>query len=214
MVAAPEGFAVVVPVKAPAIGKSRLVAPDGVHRGDLAAAFATDALRACLAADLVARVLVATDDSAFAATAESLGAAVCSDGDVPGLNPALRHAATQARAQWPTLVPVALCADLPALRPDELDDALREVRRHPAAAASYVVDADRTGTTMYVAAHEQFAPRFGERSAAAHAAAGAIAVGGDLPGLRRDVDDVASLRAALGLGVGVATQGVLRGVTR
>jgi 2-phospho-L-lactate guanylyltransferase len=214
VVAAPDGFALVVPVKAPAIGKSRLVAPEGVDRGELAAAFATDAVRACLAADLVARVLVATDDASFAATAQALGAEVCPDGEVPGLNAALRHAAAHARSQWPTLVPVALCADLPALRSEELDAALAEVRRHPADAASYVMDADGTGTTMYAAAHEHFAPRFGERSATAHAGAGAIAVDGPLRGLRRDVDDVTTLRAALELGVGVATEGVLRGTHR
>lgn len=211
MVAAPHGFVVVVPVKAPAIGKSRLVAPDGVDRSALAAAFATDVVRACLSAGSVARVLVTTDDRDFATTAAALGAAVCPDGEAPGLNPALRNAATHAGSLWPELVPVALLADLPALTADELDAALAEVRRHPEDAASYVVDADGTGTTMYAAAHDRFAPRFGEASASAHASAGALPVAGALPGLRRDVDDVAALEDALALGVGPTTAGVLRG---
>ncbi|HWJ82837.1 MAG TPA: 2-phospho-L-lactate guanylyltransferase [Nocardioides sp.] len=209
MVAAPEGFVVVLPVKAPALGKSRLVAPAGVDRRELAAAFAEDAVRSCLAATRVTRVLVVTEDARLADHVVRLGAAVCPDGPEPGLNPALRYGAAQAHARWPSLVPVALLADLPALRAADLDAALTDVADAVDGTTSYVVDADGTGTTLYAAAHDAFAPRFGPDSAAAHAAAGAVAIEGDLASLRRDVDDAEGLRAALALGVGPATRAVL-----
>lgn len=191
---------VVVPVKTPGIGKTRLVGVPSDQRAALARAFAIDTVTACLATPGVARVLVTTDDSAFGATFAALGAETCTDaGD--GLNEALRAAAAEAARRWPDLRPVALCADLPALRPDDLARALATVT----GGAAYVADADGTGTTLYTAPYDAFSPRFGLDSAAAHAAVGAHPVPGELAGLRRDVDDLASLRAAFALGVGPAT---------
>lgn len=192
---------VVVPVKPPGVGKSRLVGVPDEQRIALATAFATDAVAACLATPGVAQVLVTTDDARFASTLAALGAAVCPDGG-SGLNPALVQAAAEAARRWPSLKPVALCADLPALRPHELDAALASVTGGQA----FVADAAGTGTTLYTATYDDFAPRFGVGSAAAHAAMGADPIGGDLPGLRQDVDDLASLQAALAIGVGPATR--------
>ncbi len=196
-------FVVVVPVKSPGVGKSRLAeVPDAV-RSRLAAAFASDTVRACLAADSVAAVLVTTDDAEVAAAVTALGARTCADAG-SGLNPALRSAAAVARSHWPDLQPVALLADLPALRADDLAGTLRAVTGAP----SYVVDAAGSGTSLYTAAYDDFDPRFGLDSAAAHAASGATALVAPAS-VRTDVDDLTDLRAAAAIGVGPATAAVL-----
>ena len=64
----PGSFAVLLPVKSPGTGKSRLSALRDSDRARLAAAFATDVVDACLSTDGVAGVLVVSDDAAFAAT--------------------------------------------------------------------------------------------------------------------------------------------------
>lgn len=207
MVRSAAQHVVVVPVKPPGIGKSRLVGIPGEQRTALAAAFATDTVGACLETPGVARVLVTTDDARFAGALAALGADTVPDG-ATGLNEALLQAAAEARRRWPSLVPVALCADLPALRPEDLAAALASAGGR----ASYVVDADGTGTTLYTAPYDDFGPRFGAGSASAHAATGATALPGDLPGLRRDVDDLPSLGGAVALGVGRATRALLAGM--
>jgi 2-phospho-L-lactate guanylyltransferase len=199
---------VVVPVKPPGVGKTRLVGIPAKQRVALASAFAIDTVTACLAASNVTEVLITTDDARFAATLTALGADTCPDGG-NGLNPALVQAVAEAARRWPGLRPVALCADLPALRAEDLAAALASV----AGRAAYVADAAGTGTTLYTASYDGFDPRFGVNSAAAHTAAGAVPIPGDLPGLRQDVDDVVSLRAAVALGVGPATRAALENVT-
>lgn len=198
-------FVVVVPVKPPAFGKSRLGGLGGLpdeHRRSLAAAFALDTAAACLAARSVAHVLAATDDAGFSARLTALGCAAVPDGDTNDLNSALVQAVSEARRRWPDLEPVALCADLPALRPDDLDAALDAL---VPGGPSFVADADGVGTTLYTAPYDAFDPHFGGGSRAAHLAAGALEVPGALPSLRRDVDDVDDLRAAAALGLGPAT---------
>ncbi len=207
MVADGTQHVVVIPVKPPGVGKTRLVGVPAEQRVALAAAFAIDTVTVCLAAPGVAQVLVTTDDARFAATLTALGAEACPDGG-SGLNRALVQAAAEAARRWPGLRPVALCADLPALRAEDLTSALGSV----AGRTSYVVDTEGTGTTLYTASYDDFAPQFGTGSAAAHAAAGAVPLDGALSGLRQDVDDLASLRAAVVLGVGPATRRALDAV--
>jgi 2-phospho-L-lactate guanylyltransferase len=203
----PRRFAVVVPVKPPALGKSRLVGlPDDVRRA-LAEAFALDTVAACLAATRVGAVLVATDDASFAARLSSLGCPSIPDGVTGDLNASLRQAAAEAQRRWPDLRPAALCADLPALRPADLDAALGEVGEEPA----YVPDAAGLGTTLYTAAWNRFDPRFGPGSRDAHDL-DAFAVGVGATTLRRDVDDLEDLRAAVALGVGPRTDALARGL--
>jgi 2-phospho-L-lactate/phosphoenolpyruvate guanylyltransferase len=195
-------YVALVPVKPPAVGKSRLVGLDDEVRRELAAAFALDTVTACLGASQVAQVLVATDDAVFASQLDALGAVTIPDGVSMDLNGTLRQSAAEARRRWPDLVPVALTADLPAVRAEDLDAVLAALA--PGVPA-YVADTAGLGTTLYTAAYDAFDPRFGIGSALAHQATGAEPVADAPERLRRDVDDLDDLQAALALGVGVRT---------
>ena len=196
-------FAVLLPVKPPARGKSRLVGIDSGQRATLARAFALDTAEACLATARVAEVLVVTDDAIFADEVGALGCAAIPDGVSGDMNGTLRLAAAEAARRWPGLVPVALCGDLPALRPSDLDAALGSI--DPGTTA-FVGDAEGTGTTLYTAAAAAFDPRFGPGSRAAHEDAGAKAVDGELVSLRHDVDTIDDLRDVRRLGLGPRTE--------
>ncbi len=205
-----DRFVVVLPAKPPARGKSRLSPGAGeAARAALAEAFALDTAAACLAADRVEAVLAVTDDAGFAARLTAHGCAAIPDGDGSGLNAALRQGAAEAARRWPGRQSVALLADLPALRPADLDAALASL---VPGGASYVADADGTGTTLYTAPAGLFDPAFGPASARAHLVGGALPVPGDLATLRRDVDDVDDLRAAAALGLGAATRRAVAGL--
>jgi 2-phospho-L-lactate guanylyltransferase len=194
-------FAVILPVKPPARGKSRLEGVSDDVRRELAAAMALDTVGAALAADLVAEVLIVTDDPWFAVEGRAIGAATIPDGTTAGLNPTLRVAAGEVGRRWADLTPVALLGDLPALRSSELDEALSQVRPEEPA---YVVDAAGTGTTLYVAPEMGFDPQFGVGSALLHATR-AVPLVGELAGLRHDVDNLEDLRQVWHLGVGPRT---------
>jgi len=195
-------YVALVPVKPPALGKSRLLGLADDERRALAAAFALDTVAACLASTEIDQVLVATDDASFSIELAALGAVTIPDGVAMDLNGTLRQSAAEARRRWPGLVPVALTADLPALRAEDLDEALGAVTPGDAA---YVADTEGLGTTLYTAAYDAFDPRFGPGSALAHDATGARAISAPLPRLRRDVDDLDDLDDALALGVGPRT---------
>lgn len=207
MVARPGSFAVLVPVKSPGTGKSRLAALPDADRRRLAAAFAVDAVAACTAVPLVGLVVVVSDDAEFAASLAGPGVVPTGDPGA-GLNAALRHGAAVAHAARPDLRPVALLADLPALTSADLGAALGEV----GPGAAFVADAEGTGTTLYTAPYDAFEPRFGPGSAAAHGASGAVALDGAWASLRRDVDDLDDLDAARVLGLGPATTAALTAV--
>jgi 2-phospho-L-lactate guanylyltransferase len=199
-------YVVLLPVKPPARGKSRLEV-DPRRRRDLAAAFALDTARACLAAEHVVAVLAVTDDARFADDLRAAGCETIPDGVAGDLNESLRQAAAEARRRRPDSVPVAVCADLPALRPEDLDAALLDA----AGRAAFVTDGDGVGTTMYTAPYGVFDPRFGFRSRTAHLEAGAREIGAELPTLRRDVDDRDALELAERLGLGAHTRLALLG---
>ena len=196
-------YVVLVPVKPPAVGKSRLVGLSDETRRELATAFALDTVAVALQATMVTAVLAVTDDAALAAELRSLGCDAIPDGVTGDLNATLRQAAAEAARRWPGSLPVALCADLPALQAEELDAALSHVSPGEPA---YVADADGVGTTLYTAAYDSFEPHFGAMSGTSHAEAGAKAVTLPVPGLRRDVDDLDDLRVALELGAGPRTR--------
>jgi 2-phospho-L-lactate/phosphoenolpyruvate guanylyltransferase len=193
-------YVVVLPVKPPARGKSRL-AVDPARRRSLAAAFALDTARACLAASSVHAVLAVTDDALFAAHLRAAGCETIPDGVADDLNESLRLAAAECRRRWPDAVPVALCADLPALVPADLDQALGSGSGH-----RFVADHDDVGTTLYTAPYESFAPQFGRESRHAHLAGGAREIEGRLTSLRLDVDDADALAKAETLGLGAHTR--------
>lgn len=196
-------FVAIVPVKPPAVGKSRLAGLPDDRRQALARAFALDTVAACVAADAVAAVVVVTDDFRFAAEVSSSvpDCVVLPDGVSGDLNGSLVQAAHEAARRWPGLGIAAVCADLPALRPGELTAVLEALP-----ATGFVPDANGTGTTVYAARSlADFAPAFGRDSATQHEHAGATPMVGDWPSVRQDVDDAGDLGRALLLGVGPNT---------
>jgi len=192
---------------------------------------------AALACPVAGRVVAVTDDPTAAEAVRSLGAEVVPDLPDAGLNQALAYAATVVRPKASTGAQpgvVALAADLPALRANDLAAALRaaaEVAWPPPGSLpsvatlpsvtpvrAFVADAAGTGTALLAAPPgARLEPCFGTESAAAHLASGAVALSGEWPSLRRDVDTAADLAAAVVLGVGPHTTTVvaqsLRGVT-
>lgn len=189
-----------IPAKALPEAKSRLLpaTADADAHARLVRAIRTDTIEAAAAAAGVARVLQVTDRPGLA------GALVQRR---PGLNAALEEAAEHAARHWPADGVVALLADLPALRPQELAAALVAAALQP---RSYVPDAEGTGTTLLAARPgSSLDPAFGTGSAARHATAAVALDAG--PGLRRDVDTAADLSAAIALGVGPATAALLAG---
>jgi 2-phospho-L-lactate/phosphoenolpyruvate guanylyltransferase len=199
-----RSWSVVIPAKRLAVAKTRLrpltagrVDGDTAHRG-LVLALLADTVAATVSCPVVEAVLVVTDDPAAAAVVRELGARTVADEPDRGLNPALEHGARSA----PGTAVAALSSDLPALRPEELAAALRAAGR---VARAFVADAQGTGTTLLTAVDTDLLPRFGPGSARAHRAGGAVALSGTWPGLVRDVDTGADLRAALGLGAGPRT---------
>ena len=202
----PGRWQVVLPVKGGPRAKSRLEPLTGALPG-LALALALDCLDAVLGASAVARAWVVTADPEVAARAAAQGAAVAPERR-PGAG-LLAAVADGVAAAGGSGGPVAvLLADLPSLRPSDLDAALAAAERALAAGAGEVLvpDAEGTGTVLLAAASAlELRPRFGPGSAAAHAADGALAVGLDLPRLRRDADTPAELAEALALGAGPRT---------
>lgn len=204
----------VVPVQESSRAKSRLQPPDALNRVALARAVAADTLDAVCRALPPQDVTVVTADPAAAALAGEHAAGVVPDPGA-GLNAAieagLAHAAAAARARdgssagGEVVGYAVLLGDLPALRPEDVRDALTRCGAYPAAV---VPDADTTGTVLLTALGEPPAPRFGAGSAARHAE-GAEVLELDLPRLRRDVDTAGDLATALALGVGPRTAALL-----
>jgi 2-phospho-L-lactate/phosphoenolpyruvate guanylyltransferase len=207
----------VVPVKSLHLAKSRLRGPltdgESAHRR-LALAMARDTIAAAAAAVAVRRVLAICSDPSAAQVLGADGVEVVADEPDAGLNPALRHGTTLLRAHAPTAVTGALHADLPALRPHELDAALAAFAEAHAARA-FCPDRAGTGTTLLLAAPgAELDPRFGHGSASAHTASGAVRLEGPWPSLRCDVDTEADLAEAARLGLGRHTSGALAGHRR
>ena len=86
-------FVVILPVKPPALGKSRLRGLPDAQRRDLAAAFARDTAAAARRTPGVVAVLAVTDDFSFAGELAEDGCEVIPDGVSQDLNATLRQAA-------------------------------------------------------------------------------------------------------------------------
>jgi 2-phospho-L-lactate guanylyltransferase len=204
-----QSWTVVVPAKRLALAKTRLrPVTEALGRAGhdaLVLALLADTVAAATGCPAVRSVLVVTDEPAAAAVVRDLGALVVPDEPDGGLNAALEHGFSVA---GPGAV-AALSSDLPALRPAELDAALRVAAGSP---RSFVADAHGTGTTLLTALGAPLDPRFGEDSAAAHRASGARALVGPWPGLVQDVDTGADLDAAVALGAGPWTSSFVQGL--
>lgn len=192
-------WGVVVPVKRLAVAKTRLGAYGEQARAELALAFAADVVVAALLCPRVVRVLVVTDDARAGEVLLALGAVITPDSPDDGLNPALAHGAELLRSAVRGCGVATVSADLPALRPDDLEAALTGVgpgRR------AFVPDADGQGTTLLAAAPGcRLDSAYGPDSRRRHLRSGATELVGT-PALRRDVDTPADLLEALALGVG------------
>jgi 2-phospho-L-lactate guanylyltransferase len=198
-------WTVVIPVKRLGVAKSRLRgAVPAARHADLALAMVLDTATAVLAGATVAGLVVVTDDPVATAAVTALGARVTPDRPGADLNGAMRLGADEIVGL--NRFRAVLAGDLPALRPDQLDAALRGADER-----SFVADAAGSGTVLLAAPPGRpLDPRFGLGSAVAHADSGATALAGDWPGLRQDVDTPADLERVLALGAGRHTCALLR----
>jgi len=194
-------WCVLVPQKALSRAKGRLELGPAARRA-VAAAMVRDTVEAVVATAGVARVIVLWDDVADAgmvSSVEGLG----TTGQC--LNDALAFGAAHVRHDDPDVALAVVPGDLPALDPADLNRCLAIAGGHRRA---FLPDADGTGTTILTAtARVDLAPAYGRSSTLAHAASGAHLI--DPVGLlsvRADVDDLASLARALGLGRGDHTR--------
>lgn len=193
----------VLPVKELAHAKSRLALPDPDRR-HLALAFARDTLCAVLTAGRVDAAVVVTSDEEVA---EDLRATapdrvrVVPDGGT-GLGGAVRRGVLAAHADRPGTAVCVVPADLPCLRPGDVDRVLTSAGDRGA----FVPDLSRTGTTLLVLPPDHAVTvRYGPGSAGKHAAAGLVPLS-DVPRrARQDVDTLADLLLAIRLGTGPAT---------
>ncbi|MEV7419912.1 2-phospho-L-lactate guanylyltransferase [Streptomyces sp. NPDC089919] len=197
-------WTLVVPLKPLSEAKSRLAAAAGAARPALALAFALDTVAGALACAAVRDVVVVTDDPVAGAELAGLGARVLPDLPAAGLNAALAHGARAVRARRPGAAVAAMNADLPALRPAELQRVLETAGAFPRA---FLADAAGIGTTLLSAAPGvELAPAFGGPSRARHSASGAVEIRlSGVPSVRRDVDTGTDLEAAAALGLGART---------
>ncbi len=201
------GFDLIVPMKRPAEGKSRLrgaVVPE--RHPELVLALAYDTLSAATSADGVRRVLVVAADPASVADLTELGVEIVTEPSRGGLNAALRYGEELLRRDTPSALVGALQADLPALRTEDLTAALAEAAGHRA----FVADRQGTGTTLLLAgAGRALEPRFGAGSARAHTASGATPLTIAAESLRADVDTADDLAHVRTLGAGKRTSTLL-----
>ncbi|GAB3614165.1 coenzyme F420-0:L-glutamate ligase [Humibacter ginsengisoli] len=192
-------WTVVIPFKGGDSAKSRFADAAGIDRRQLSVAFLTDTIRAVRSAGYPDRVLVVTADSRLCDVLGDLADCVIPDPGT-GLNSAVTAGVSAAYERWPSSFVAVLVGDLPALRADDLDEALRLAvdaakGGHPYA---FVPDHDGTGTTAITAAPgAAVSSRFGIDSRLRHAEAGyhelAVPQGSTL---RLDIDDASALNEA------------------
>jgi 2-phospho-L-lactate guanylyltransferase len=192
---------VVIPVKGGPDAKTRLAVGRDDIRSAIARAIAEDSVAAALASMPPGRVVVTTADLAVAA--------IVVEDPALGLNAAVESGVDRVAETGGTgEVPVAvLLGDVPALRPIDLQEALDACARHDRAV---VPDIAGAGTVLLTSLDaRRLEPHFGSGSAAEHERLGHVRLDLDLPHLRTDVDDAASLTRALTLGLGPRTSVVV-----
>lgn len=200
-------WSILIPVKQIPLAKSRLQG-DRAKRSELARAFACDAVSAAMEVVGADGVYVATVDREFGLWAEISGANVLWDAPAGPLNSTIGHALQTVPSHWPLCI---LAADLPCATPMALSNLLSAASEHH---RSFLSDAAGTGTTALLSlTPTDVVPRFGERSAAAHAADGFVRVdAAEAHRLRRDVDTNVDLWDAIRIGVGPYTQQALNSI--
>lgn len=190
------GWGLVIPVKELTRAKSRLPGPPAA-RARTALALALDTLAAAARCPLVSSLIVVTDDP-VAGRLLAGTAMVVPDRPRAGLSAAVEYGSVLARAGEPFRPVAALTSDLPALTAPGLTRVLQAAH---GLGRAVVADALGTGTVLLSATGGlPLTARFEGASRVAHLRAGAA----DLtalapPGLRRDVDTLEDLRAALQL---------------
>ncbi len=207
----------VVALKPLAKAKSRVTDIPAPLRQRLAWLMAVDTLSALSLA--VDHVLVISDQPSLHASLQAIGLGNVevlpeqsgNDGELPGLNSALRQGDLVLRERRFDSV-LACVSDLPTATAAAIRRLTSAVsaRRLPSTRA-FLSDAGGIGTTMLIASGVPLNPLFEGASAAAHLASGAYLVtdadlGGPAPELRSDVDDLQALLVASRLGVGHATR--------
>jgi 2-phospho-L-lactate guanylyltransferase len=201
---------VLIPIKPPPEAKSRLRTPGSPHQrhARLVLAIQRDTIDAVVVAQesssLIAAVYLVTSSPELDAPWPDSISLLPDPGG--GLNVALATSAASIAERHPADGVVALVADLPALRPHDLLDALKQAAA--SGGRTFVADREGTGTTMLAAAAGcPLAPAFGSDSASRHRASGADELDAAIS-LRSDVDTPTDVRWCLQLGVGSRTAAV------
>lgn len=204
---------VIVAVKRLADAKTRLAPMFSASvREDIVLGMLVDTLTAAMRVPAVRTITVVTPDDVAAATAIDLGAVAVADPTPTGHPDPLNNAIATAERVVSESVSniVVLQGDLPAVRTQELTDAITAARRHR---RSFVADRLGTGTAALCAFGFPVDPRFGLNSAERHRHSGAVELTGGWPGLRCDIDTPEDLAFARGLGMGPATARAIEGLS-
>jgi 2-phospho-L-lactate guanylyltransferase len=197
-------WVVLVPIKRFSEGKRRL--GDRPDRPALAEAFARDTLDAVAASPRVRMLLVVTDDPHLVDDLTLPVAVTVVTQGAPGLNNAISAGLRVANDRWPDWGQAVLAGDLPALTSEDLDRTLSIAEEIP---LGVVADSHSTGTVMLTGQPGvPLLPAFGVGSASRHRDLGHRLIRGT-ERLRRDVDTLEDLAAAVRLGVGRHTAAAL-----
>ncbi|MFC9551549.1 2-phospho-L-lactate guanylyltransferase [Rhodococcus sp. NPDC056960] len=205
----PRGpWVAVIPQRDITSAKSRLLLRPEARQAVVRAMF-RDTVSAVLASSQVEAVLVVVDRIQDAAHVRSPEVVPLVAPDTGGLNAALYEGGRRARELWPRCRLAGLPADLPSLRSEDLDVALKVAGRHE---RTFVADWRREGTSLLTASEGvDLAPKFGRRSRLAHLDSGAVeTLDSNIESLRRDVDDIDDLLDAAVRRPGSTLSAVLR----
>lgn len=185
-----SSWVVLVPLKPPAVGKSRLRLP-GVDHEEVARAIGQDTLEAVFRCEAVREVVVVSADSGWHLGTRGRFVA---ERAPQGIDAAIELGDSPALRKLPRAVVVG---DLAGLRPAELSEALNAAARVQRAV---VADRDGTGTTMVTALPGlKLVHRFGPQSLSRHVAAGSVELQVPIDSsLRLDIDTVADLPQEFG----------------
>lgn len=148
---------------------------------------ATSTVRSVLDANSVGNVLVVTSDKTIAKNSIGAGAMVVPEGSPLGMNRAAALGRRHALSAAPDATVAIIVADLPHLRPEDVDGVIAEFcqRRDPL----FVADHHGVGTTFLIHDPDSWQGiAFGRGSAHMHGRMGYQAARRPLEGLRGDLD--------------------------